>query len=84
MSVSSKRSETFWLKTRFCLRLRCLHALIHTITIHTHIQDPESISTNVYKKIGLRVRFILVSLAVRFLLALLYEITTEKSAQIKI
>ena len=61
-----------------------LPPLIHTITIHTHIQDPESISTNVYKKIGLRVVFIFVSWAVRFLLALLYEIMTEKSAQIKI
>ena len=40
MSVSSKRSETFWLKTRFCLRLEAWGSVASTYShdyhSHTH------------------------------------------------
>ena len=47
-----------------------LPPLIHTITIHTHIQNPESSLTYVYSKIRLQVVLVLVWWG--FLFALLY------------
>ena len=68
---NSKCSETCWLKTRFCLRLRCLH--LFTRLPFTHTFRIRSLAWHMFTaRLDYKLFWFWFAGAVRFLFALLY------------